>query len=62
MIGGKQIDDNLLSPETDTDYTDFKFIALSNAKKNLSETQKVAWMVPAGGDRRISGRCFSPPG
>ena len=46
-MGGKQIDDNLLSPETETDYTDFKFHALSNAEKNLSETQQVTWMVLA---------------
>ena len=42
-----------MSPETETDYTDFKFHALSNAEKNLSETQQVTWMVLACGCRRF---------
>ena len=53
-MGGKQIDDNLLSPETETDYTDFKFHALSNAEENLSETQQVTWMVLACECRRLA--------
>ena len=56
------IGDNLLRPETETDYTEVKFIAVSNAEKNLSETQQVTWMLLACGHRRISGRHFSPLG
>ena len=62
LIDGNLIDDNLLSPETETDNSQIKFIALSNAEKNLSETQLVTWMVLPCGHRRISGPRFSPPG
>ena len=41
LIDGNLIDDNLLSSETETDNSQIKFIALSNAEKNLSETQQV---------------------
>ena len=41
LIDGNLIDDNLLSPETETDNSQIKFTALSNAEKNLSETQQV---------------------
>ena len=42
LIDGNLIDDNLLSPETESDYSEIK---LSNAEKNLSETQQVTWML-----------------
>ena len=41
LSDGDLIDDNLLSPETETDNSQIKFIALSNDEKNLSETQQV---------------------
>ena len=41
LIDGNLIDDNLLSSETETDNSQIKFTALSNAEKNLSETQQV---------------------
>ena len=47
LSDGDLIDDNLLSPETETDNSQIKFIALSNAEKNLSETQQVTWMLLA---------------
>ena len=62
LSDGNLIDDNLLSLETETDNSEIKFIALSNAEKNLSETQQVTWMLLACGHRRISGPRFSPPG
>jgi len=55
LIDGNLIDDNLLSPETESDYSEIKFIALSNAEKNLSETQQVTWMLLACGHRGFSG-------
>ena len=64
LIDGNLIDDNLLSPETETDNSQIKFIALSNAEKNLSETQQVILNATSlsCGHRRISGPRFSPPG
>ena len=47
LVDGNLIDDNLLSLETETDNSEIKFIALSNAEKNLSETQQVTWMLLA---------------
>ena len=47
LVDGNLIDDNLLSPETETDNSEIKFIALSNAEKNLSETQQVTWTLLA---------------
>ena len=47
LVDGNLIDDNLLSLETETDNSEIKFIALSNAEKNLSETQQVTWTLLA---------------